>query len=509
MFWSHRSWATPGQFTWAGHNEDVTGNITLGRPFTAARPASYARVPPAVRSRKRARKPLPAGPTSKFPGELLWNFQKDTPAFLMNLRDKYGDSSAFFLNGQLFIALFSPEMAYQVMTSKQSSFVKGVGFARMRKVLGEGLLTNEEPIHLRHRRMMQPPFRRERLDAYAHLMTDLTREQIGEWANDSEIQLAPEMMRLTLAIVAQALFGTSARPYEKAIANSMGLAIDRIERTMLPGLQILDGLPLPYWRKFAQASDNLADIAEQLIKTRRDDPVEHDDLLGLLLALRDDEGVIFTDDEVRDEALTLILSGHETTANVLSWAFSWLASRPDLQSALAQEAKDLGWANSKRKPTVAELLGADESGTPHTKVASAIISETLRMAPPVWVAPRRALVDVEIAGVNVPAGSHVIVSQYVTQRDPKWFPQPNEWLPQRWFSNLAKELPRGAYFPFGGGTRKCLGDQFALLEARIILLEVAAQMRLIPAKLDEPMPKAQPRATYRTKGEVPMRVIRN
>lgn len=487
----------------------MNSNLTLSRPFTAPRPTSYARIPPAVRSRRRLRKALPPGPNSKFPGELLWNFQKDTPAFLMNLREKYGDASSFFLNGQLFIALFGPEMAYQVTTSKQSSFVKGVGFARMRKVLGEGLLTNEEPIHLRHRRMMQPPFKKERLDSYAQLMTELTREQISQWKDQSEILLAPEMMRLTLAIVAQTLFGTSARPYEKAIADSMGVAIDRIERTMLPGLQVFDGLPIPYWQKFAQASDELAQIAESLIKTRRSDPVENDDLLGLLLSLRDDDGVVFTDDEVRDEALTLILSGHETTANVLTWAFSWLATRPDLQLALAAEASELNWPGSNKAPSIEEVLGADETGAPRAKVASAIVSETLRMAPPVWVAPRRALVDIEVDGVHVPAGSHVIVSQFVTQRDPRWFPQPNEWLPERWYSNLAKDLPRGAYFPFGGGTRKCLGDQFALLEARIILLEVAAQMRLEPVDQRHPLPKAQPRATYRAKGEVPMKVARN
>lgn len=469
----------------------MSKNLTLTRPFTNPRPSSYAKVPPAVRSRKKLKTSLPPGPVGRFPGELLWSFQKDTPAFLVQLRESYGDSSSFFLNGELFIALFSPEMVYQVTTSKQSSFVKGVGFSRMRKVLGEGLLTNEEPIHLRHRRMMQSPFKKERIDSYATLMTNLTREQILTWHDGETIDLAPEMMRLTLAIVAETLFGTSARDYEGAIAESMEVAIDRIERTMLPGLQFFDGLPIPYWQKFARASDELAEIAEKLIESRRNDVTEHDDLLGLLLNLRDDDGVIFTDDEVRDEALTLILSGHETTANVLTWAFSWLAQRPDLQDELKREAEEF------------------DSKTPHAPIASAIMSETLRMAPPVWVAPRRALVDVDIDGVFVPAGSHVIVSQYVTQRDPRWFERPNEWLPERWLSNLAKELPRGAYFPFGGGTRKCLGDQFALLESRIILLEVASKLRLLPANPNDPMPKPQPRATYRAKGKVPMKVARN
>jgi cytochrome P450 len=440
---------------------------------------------------------------------LLYRFQKDTPAFLMDLRRQYGEASSFFLNGELFMALFSPEMVYQVTTSKQGSFVKGMGFARMRKVLGEGLLTNEEPIHLRHRRMMQPPFKKERLNSYSSLMTDLTREQISTWQNQADVLLGPEMMRLTLAIVAQTLFGTSARKYEQPIAESMEIAIDRIERTMLPGLQVFDDLPVPYWRKFGEAADELALIAEELIKSRREDPHESDDLLGLLLSLQDDDGVIFTDEEVRDEALTLILSGHETTANMLTWAFSWLATRPDIQDSLHAEAERAGWPNSGTTPSIDEVLGTDENGAPKLPVSAAIVSESLRMAPPVWVAPRRAIEDVEVDGVQVPAGAHVIVSQYVTQRDERWFPEPNQWRPERWYGDLAKQLPRGAYFPFGGGTRKCLGDQFALLESRIILLEVAARMKLKPIDANQPVPKAQPRATYRPKGPVPMRVSFN
>jgi len=486
----------------------VVRQLTLARPFSTPRPDSYAPIPPAIRSRKHF-VDLPPGPTSRLPGQLLYRFQKDTPAFLIDLRQTYGDASSFFLNGQLFIALFSPEMVYQVTTSKQSSFVKGVGFARMRKVLGEGLLTNEEPIHLRHRRMMQPPFKKDRLDSYSSLMTNLTREQIATWRDGSEILLGPEMMRLTLAIVAQTLFGTSARRYERPIAESMEVAIDRIERTMLPGLQLFDDLPVPYWRKFGEAADELALIAEELIKTRRNDPNDSDDLLGLLLSLHDDDGVVFTDEEVRDEALTLILSGHETTANMLTWAFSWLATRSDIQSALRAEADSAIWPQSDKTPSIEDVLGNDENGAPKLPVASAIVAESLRMAPPVWVAPRRAIEDVEVDGVQVPAGAHVIVSQYVTQRDQQWFPEPNEWRPERWYGDLAKRLPRGAYFPFGGGTRKCLGDQFALLESRIILLEVASRMRLGPADANQPVPRAQPRATYRPKGPVPMKVSFN
>jgi len=468
------------------------------RPFTTPRPAAYAPVPRAPRLRDCRDVPLPPGPRPRIPGLLTLHFQRDTPGFLRSLQQRFGDAVSFSLGGEVFIALFAPAMVQEVLVTQQSAFVKGVGFARMRKVLGEGLLTNEEPIHLRHRRMMQPPFQRHRLDGYAHLMGDLTRAQVTRWQDGTVIGLAPEMMRLTLLIVAQTLFGTDAARHAERIAHAMDVAIDRIERTMLPGLDRLDALPLPYWQAFRRAADELAGIAEALIAERRAQQRSADegDLLGLLLDLRDADGSPFSDAEVRDEALTLILSGHETTANALTWAFSWLAGRPAVQAELRAEAAAL-----PERIGVAEAMAAE--------VAGSIVAESLRMAPPVWVAPRRALREVTIAGVAIPAGTHVLVSQYVTQRDPRLFPDPDSWQPERWRGDLATRLPRGAYFPFGGGTRKCLGDQFALLEARIILLEAARQCTLTPADPRRPIPRPQPRATYRAAGSVPMRVHRH
>jgi cytochrome P450 len=423
-------------------------------------------------------------------------FQRDTPAFMLDLRERYGPASSFFLGGQLFLGMFSPAMVHEITVAQQSAFIKGVGFDRMRKVLGTGLLTNEEPIHLRHRRMMQPPFHKSRLDGYAEQMSALTRATVDSWHRGTTIKMAPEMMRLTLLIVARTLFGTDADRYTEQIAESMEIAIDRIERTMLPGLDRLDSMPLPYWRKFREASDQLAAIAESLIAERHAKGAEGDDLLGLLLALRDEDGSAFTDEEVRDEALTLILSGHETTANALTWAFSWLGTRPDVYAALREEALSLPWVTGDSPATVADVMG--------TEVAGQVVAESLRLAPPVWIAPRRALRDVEVDGVRVPAGAHVLVSQYVTHRDPEFFPDPHTWEPSRWTPQLHSDLPRGAYFPFGAGTRKCLGDQFALLESRIILLHAAARHRLVPIDSLHPIPKAEPRATYRAKGPVPM-----
>jgi len=476
--------------------------MSLARPFTTPRPASYATAPPPVKRRTAGHLQLPRGPRPLIPPALLLKFQRDTPAFLLNLRDTDGDSASFFLAGQLFIGLFSPAMVYEVTTAQQSSFIKGVGFARMRKVLGEGLLTNEEPIHMRHRRMMQPPFQKSRLDGYAMLMTDLTTSQIGAWGDDEVVLLAPAMMRLTLSIVSETLFGTDALRFAEQIGEHMGVAIDRIERTMLPGLDRFDNVPLPYWRKFHESADVLAEIAEELIAERRAtiDPDNTTDLLSLLLSLRDEDGSQFTDEEIRDEALTLILSGHETTANMLTWAFSWLAAHPEVMRALQDEADATPWILEGRAPTLEEAMRAE--------VAGQVLAESLRMAPPVWVAPRRALTDLDICGVKVPAGAHVLISQYVTQRDPRWFPDPHTWEPARWSDDFVSTLPRGAYFPFGAGTRKCLGEHFGLLEARIILLVAAHQVTWEPADPNAPMPKAEPRATYRAAGDVPIRVRR-
>jgi len=484
----------------------------MPRPFTAQRPTSYATVPRAVAFATLDRSVLPPGPRPSLPALQTLRFVRDTPRFLMELRTRYGDAASFSLRGELFLALFAPAMVNDVLVAKQHSFVKGVGFERMRKVLGEGLLTNEEPIHLRHRRMMQAPFHHSRLDGYAALMATLTHEALDRWSPGTTVKVGPEMMRLTLEIVARSLFGTGAAAEAERIGAAMDVAIDRIERTMLPGMDRFDDTRLPWFKEFARASDELAAIAERLVAQRRMQSRaqgdrnsidvatarREEDLLGLLLALRDEDGSAFSDDEVRDEALTLILSGHETTANTLTWAFSYLAAHPAIRHALEEEADAQDWLRERRSPTVEDLLS--------TPVASSVLNETLRLAPPVWVAPRRALEAVDVQGVHVPAGAHVIVSQYVTHRDPGHFPDPEAFLPARWAEGFERSLPRGAYVPFGGGTRRCLGDQFALLEGRIILLATAHRLRLEALDPRRPIPRAQPRATYRARGSVPMRV---
>ena len=466
--------------------------MQLAKPFSAPRPSEYTAIPaPILRKQWQGDSRLP-GPKPIFSDLLTPTFIIDTPNFLLSMQKKYGNACSFFLSRRLFIGLFSPSAVHEVTVAQQLKFVQGVGFARMRKVLGEGLLTNEEPIHLAHRRMMQPPFHHGNLDAYVAIMHNLITEHTEAWKEKSTVDIAPEMMELTLEIVSRCLFGLDSHEYTQIIAESMEVAIDRIERTMLPGLERFDKSAIKYFKEFEVASDKLVDTAEAIINKRlQSGENKDDDLLGIMLQMRDQISI----EHIRDEVLTLILSGHETTANVMSWAFSYLSKNPEVRKELEAEADRAAWITEKRIPTYQEL----EASSP---ITSAIFEETMRLAPPVWIAPRIATEDCVIDGISIPKGAHVLVSQFVTHRNSDYFDNPLAWNPSRWLNtNLEKSLPRGAYFPFGAGTRKCLGEYFAIAEARLILMMVAKNFRL-----DGDFPKAQPRATYRPKGRVRARV---
>ena len=462
------------------------------RAFKVARPSNYPAIPaPVARKNWSKQSDLP-GPNPLLSDWLTLTFIKDTPAFLSSMQKKYGNHCSFFLSRQLFIGVFSAEAVHQVTVAQQHNFVKGVGFARMRKVLGEGLLTNEEPIHMAHRRLMQPPFHHGNLDSYVGIMHRLVLEHICAWKDKESVDLAPEMMALTLEIVSQCLFGLDSSQYTARIAHCMEIAIDRIERTMLPGLERFDTSAISYFAAFEEAANELADIAQEIINARIASNTNHgDDLLGILLQMSEHISM----QHIRDEVLTLILSGHETTANVLTWAFAYMSNNPEAARQLAAEADATDWITNKRVPTFAEL---EQSAT----YASCVLSETLRLAPPVWVSPRIALVDTEVDGVKIPAGAHVLISQYVTQRLAQYFTNPQKWDPARWLDpTFEASLPRGAYFPFLAGSRKCLGESFALAESRLILLLVARQF-----SLSTKIPQSQPRTTYRAKGVVPTKI---
>ena len=225
-------------------------SIAASKPYFAPRPPEYAQIPDPIRRKNWFGDSNLPGPNPIFADFITATFMINTPRFMHKMQKKYGDSCSFFLSRRLFIGLFSASAVHEVTVAQQHKFVKGVGFARMRKVLGEGLLTNEEPIHLAHRRMMQPPFHHGNLDSYVAIMHNLVNEHTKDWQDKESIELAPEMMALTLEIVSRCLFGLDSHQYTKAIAESMEVAIDRIERTMLPGLERFDKSGIKYFKEF-------------------------------------------------------------------------------------------------------------------------------------------------------------------------------------------------------------------------------------------------------------------
>jgi cytochrome P450 len=412
--------------------------MQISKPFSAPRPAEYAPIPaPIMRNQWSGDERLP-GPNPIFSDLLTPTFIINTPSFLLSMQKKYGNACSFFLSRRLFIGLFSPAAVHEVTVAQQHKFVKGVGFARMRKVLGEGLLTNEEPIHLAHRRMMQPPFHHGNLDAYVAIMHNLITEHTEKWREKPSVDIAPEMMELTLEIVSRCLFGLDSHEYTKIIAESMEVAIDRIERTMLPGLERFDKSGLKYFKEFEVASDKLVDTAEAIINKRlQSGENKDDDLLGIMLQMRDHISI----EHIRDEVLTLILSGHETTANVMSWGIFLSLQNPEIRKELEAEADRAAWITENRIPTYQEL----EESSP---ITSAIFEETMRLAPPVWIAPRIATEDCVVDGIDIPKGAHVLVSQYVTHRNANYFEDPLAWNPSRWINtNLEKSLPPRCLLP--------------------------------------------------------------
>jgi cytochrome P450 len=470
------------------------------RDFINKWPQSYPLRPRQVKKKHAEKMPIPKGPRSWKPGDSLYDITRYTTKFFLNLQEEYGKAASFYINGKLYIGLFDPKMVEEVYITKQQDFIKGLGFKRMRKFLGEGLLTSEDPIHKRHRRMMQPPFHKAKIDSYLKEMYDETMRHIETWSNESEIELGPQMMRLTLQIVSQTLFGTDATKYSKEISQNLDIVVDRIMTTLLPSLEALDNAALPWFKEFKKSSHTLMDITDRIIEERRENPQESEDLLGLLIELVDEDGEKFTNEELRDEALTIMLSGHETTATLMIWALARLSTRKDIVEKIREELKNTTWIQEQRPPSMGELM--------ENKEVTKIIKETLRTNPPVWLAMRQAVKDTEIGGVFIPKGANVFVSQYVTHRNKEYYTNPLKWDPERWEGDFEASLPKGAYFPFGYGARKCIGEQFGLMEAKIALMCIVNNYDIEPVEGTRGVPRLKPRATLRAKGNVPLKVTK-
>ncbi len=391
-------------------------------------------------------------------------------AFFEELKRKHGDAARFTLFNERFVLFSDPAWVNEVLVTKQHSFRKGKALEGARVFLGNSLLVSEGEEHTRQRRLIQPAFHRGRIAGYAQVMAEKALQWTNAQEAGREVDLAVEMNRLTLAVVGETLFGSGVEAEAHEIAESLTVIIENFNRMLLPFWKWLQRIPTERNRRLHEAQERLDATIYRLIAQRRTDARDHGDLLSMLLAAEDAENPQkrLTDAEVRDQAMTLFIAGHETTANALAWTWHLLSQHEEARRKMTSEIETV--LGSDRMPGL-----EDSARLPYT---TAVLSESMRLYPPVWVVGRRALEDVTIGGYEVPRRTIVIVSQYLIHRDERFWPAPTEFRPERWLDEAAQAVrPKFAYFPFGGGGRICIGDAFAWTEGVILLAVMARRWR--------------------------------
>src|SRR5688572_1535911 len=397
--------------------------------------------------------------------------RNDLAGFLLGLQRDQGDVARARLGNLHLHLLAHPDHVRDVLVTHQRAFMKGHVLQRAKMLLGEGLLTSEGEFHLRQRRLVQPAFHRQRIASYAQVMVDRAWITGDRWRDGETVDMDREMMALTLAIVARTLFDADVDAEADEIGGALTEVLRLFQTVFIPGMQLFDRLPLPHTRRFARARRRLDATIYRLIAERRAELArgkERGDLLSMMLAAQDAEGDggSMTDEQLRDEAMTLFLAGHETTSNALTWTWYLLSQHPAVEARLHDEVdRVLG----DRRATADDL-----ASLPYTRM---VLSESMRLYPPAYAIGRRALEDYEVRGIMISRGSLVVVSPLVTHRDARWFPDPERFDPERWTPEAQGTRPRFSYFPFGGGTRMCIGDQFAWTEGMLLLTTLAQRWR--------------------------------
>jgi len=395
--------------------------------------------------------------------------RRDPIAFFEDAARRYGDVVYYRLGRERVFLLRRPEHVQEVLVTRQHDFAKGRGLQWARLFLGDGLLTSEPPLHTRQRRLSQPAFHRARIASYAALMVDHASRAGERWGDGAVVDLVPEMSALTLGIAGKALFDADVEGDAEAIGRSLTAIMRLFPRFTLPFAELVHRLPLPSNLRFRRARASLDATIYRLIDERRRSGADHGDLLSMLVQARDEEGDggRMSDVQLRDELMTLLLAGHETTANALSWTFYLLSQHPEAEAALHGE---LDAVLGGRPPAFEDL--------PLLRRTEAVFAESMRLYPPAPMLGRRAMRDVVIGEYTIPARAIVLVSPWLTHRDPRLFPDPLRFDPGRWTPEARAGRARFAYFPFGGGARQCIGESFAWMEGTLVLATIARRWRL-------------------------------
>ncbi|MDQ2049434.1 cytochrome P450 [Natronolimnohabitans sp. A-GB9] len=420
-------------------------------------------------------------------------FLRDPYGFMTRIAREYGDIAYWEDPGGPVFQLNHPDYIEQVLVQNNQNYVKGERFQNvLSPITGNGILNSEGAVWRRNRHLIQPAFAPDRIEEYASMMTAFTEDALEEWADGQTRLFHEDMMELTLKIVARALFGVDIDDD----VDTVGSALEEfmLATESLPHLVLPPQIPTPSRRRIQRARADLDAVVYRLIDERKANPTDRD-VISKLLEVTDEEGNRLSDEEIRDEVVTLLLAGHETTALSLTFTAYLLATNPAAERRLVDELEDVLGGDTPTMDDLSELTYTEQ-----------VVKESMRLYPPVPGIVREPVKPDIIGGYEIPAGATVRMHQWVVHRDPRWYDDPLAFRPERWTDEMESELPKLAYFPFAAGPRRCIGDRFAMLEARLILATIyqSSHLEVVPGtELD-----LLATITARPKDEIPMTVHR-
>jgi len=430
----------------------------------------------------------PPGSVSRYPGQFVVEIARNPLAMMVAMQAEHGDIAHWRIGPQDIYLFSHPDLIRDVLVTNQKNFHKSRGLERARRLLGNGLLTSEGDFHLRQRRLAQPAFHRQRIASYAGTMVDYAERAEARWSDGDLVDMHTEMMRLTLGIVARTLFDADVDNEAAEIGAALTVAFESFNLAMLPFTELLEKIPFKAVRRFNAARDTLDRTIYRMIEERRKSGEDRGDLLSMLLLATDTEGdgTGMNDLQLRDEALTIFLAGHETTANALTWTWYLISQNPHVEEKLHAEVDRVP---ADRSPTYEDL--------PSLSYTRMVFAESMRLYPPAWAIGRRALEPFEARGYTIPRRAVVLMSQYIVHRLDAYFPDPERFDPERWTPEAQALRPKFSYFPFGGGARVCIGEQFAWMEGILLLAALSRKWRM---RLEPGHPvEVQPLITLRPK----------
>jgi cytochrome P450 len=392
---------------------------------------------------------------------------RDWLGFLSELANDYGDIAFFRVLHVPACFINRPDYIEAVLGADFRHFFKSKDYVPLKAVMGEGLVTSEGERWRRQRQLVQPAFHRERIAAYGRIMVEYAEKMTATWRDGEMRDAHHDMTKLTLDIVAKTLFDADVASEAADIGAAIEKAMSRFASIGWISMFLPRSMDEPGRLIFRRTIRRLDDIIYGIVRARRESGADTGDLLSMLLEAQAEDGGRMTDRQVRDEVMTLFLAGHETTANALAWTWYLLARHPEAEDRLHAELRAV---LAGRSPQVEDL--------PRLRYTQMVVKESLRLFPPVWGIGRETLHEFQLGGYRLPVGTNVFISQWVTQRDPRYFERPAEFSPERWTDDFEKRLPRFAYFPFGGGARACIGASFATMEAALLLATIAQRFRL-------------------------------